>query len=451
MFERNSTYTMNNYYDKEPVLGESKGMRIKEHLKKGFSTFLIVLVCMLCFLAILKIQKILEVIGLVIRLLRPVIYGIAIAYILNPIVVFVEKHVSKVVKRVIKKENKVKKVSRGIGIFAALLFALAIISALFMMLIPELIRSVEDLIEKMPGQITKFMDYIHELRKGDGHQQKLIEAALVQGSDALQEWAKKSMFTEKNILVVGITELTAGVIEFLVGLLDIVIGIIVSIYALYSKEEFLGQGRKILYALFTPKRANYMLHVMRKSNSIFGGFIIGKIIDSAIIGVLCFIGVSILRMPYALLVSVFVGVTNVIPYFGPFIGAIPSALLIMIVDPVKGLYFIIFIFLLQQLDGNVIGPKILGDSTGLSAFWVLFSILLFGGLFGVLGMIIGVPLFAVIYYMIKLYVSQKLKEKKLPLETEFYNGENYVDDDGNYVEHIDTQKATQDIEEQEGE
>ena len=151
---------------------------------------------------------------------------------------------------------------------------------------------------------------------------------------------------------------------------------------------------------------------MRKSNSIFGGFIIGKIIDSAIIGVLCFIGVSLLNMPYALLVSVFVGVTNVIPYFGPFIGAIPSAILIMIVDPMKGLYFIIFILLLQQLDGNIIGPTILGDSTGLSAFWVLFSILLFGGLFGVVGMIIGVPTFAVFYYVVKLFITQKLEEKK---------------------------------------
>ena len=161
--------------------------------------------------------------------------------------------------------------------------------------------------------------------------------------------------------------------------------------------------------------------------------IIGKIIDSAIIGVLCFIGLSILKMPYTLLVSVIVGVTNVIPVFGPYIGAIPSAILILLVDPMKGLYFIIFIFLLQQLDGNVIGPMILGDSTGLSAFWVMFAILIGGGLFGLVGMIVGVPTFAVIYYIIKMFIQQKLEQKKLPIETENYNEKNYVGEDGTFI------------------
>ena len=165
------------------------------------------------------------------------------------------------------------------------------------------------------------------------------------------------------------------------------------------------QTKKTVYAVLSLHNSNVLLHLTRKSNEIFGGFIIGKIIDSAIIGVLCFIGLSVLNMPYAMLVSVVVGVTNVIPFFGPYIGAIPSAVLILLTDPRMGIYFIIFIIALQQFDGNVLGPKILGDTTGLSAFWVVFSILIAGGLFGVPGMILGVPSFAVIYYITGMLVD----------------------------------------------
>ena len=229
------------------------------------------------------------------------------------------------------------------------------------------------------------------------------------------------------------SSLTEGVIGVVNGLIDVLIGFIVAIYLLFGKEKFLGQGRKIVYAFNTPRRANIILHLAAKTNKTFSGFIIGKLIDSAIIGVLCFIGLSILKMPYTLLVSVIVGVTNVIPVFGPYIGAIPSTILILLVDPMKGLYFVIFIFLLQQLDGNVIGPMILGDSTGLSAFWVMFAILIGGGLFGLVGMIVGVPTFAVIYYIIKMLIQQKLEQKKLPIETENYNEKNYVGEDGAFV------------------
>ena len=216
-------------------------------------------------------------------------------------------------------------------------------------------------------------------------------------------------------------------------LTNVLIGVIISVYLLVSKEKFLRQSKKVIYALCKPKKANLILHIGRKANEIFNGFIIGKIIDSAIIGVLCFIGVSIFKMPYALLVSVIVGVTNVIPVFGPYIGAVPCAILILLVDPMKGLGFIIFIILLQQLDGNVIGPKILGESTGLSPFWVVFSILLAGGLFGIVGMIVGVPTFALIYYIIKLFIQQKLEAKNLPTDTNEYTDVSHVNDQGVFV------------------
>lgn len=176
-----------------------------------------------------------------------------------------------------------------------------------------------------------------------------------------------------------------------------------------------------------------ILHLTIKSNEIFGGFIIGKIIDSAIIGVLCFIGLTLMDMPYTLLVSVIVGVTNVIPFFGPYIGAIPSATLILLTDPRMGIYFIIFIIALQQFDGNVLGPKILGNSTGLSAFWVVFSILIAGGLFGVPGMILGVPTFAVVYYIVDMLIAHKLEKRKLPVETDAYDEFSYVETDGTFI------------------
>ena len=172
----------------------------------------------------------------------------------------------------------------------------------------------------------------------------------------------------------------------------------IAIYLLTSKETFIGQGKKIVYTLLPPKYGNIMVHVMRVSNQMFGGFISGKILDSAIIGVICYIGLMILRVPYSLLVAVIVGVTNIIPFFGPFIGAVPSVILIALADPIKGLYFLIFVVVLQQVDGNIIGPKILGDSTGLSAFWVVFAILVGGGLFGFMGMTLGVPTFAFIIF-----------------------------------------------------
>ena len=219
-----------------------------------------------------------------------------------------------------------------------------------------------------------------------------------------------------------------------------VIGIIISIYVLMSKEVFIGQSKKVVYALFTGKKANAVIHTVHKSNEIFGGFISGKILDSLIIGILCFICLYFMKMPYSVLVSVIVGVTNVIPFFGPYLGAVPSTILIMLANPIQGLYFVIFILVLQQIDGNIIGPKILGDSTGLSSFWVVFAILLGGGIFGIPGMIIGVPLFAVIFYILRRGLNYVIQKKQLPLDSENYIWAERLDIENN--ELVDYQKET---------
>ena len=207
--------------------------------------------------------------------------------------------------------------------------------------------------------------------------------------------------------------------------MNLVIGVIISVYLLMGKRKFLAQAKKLCYALLGTKRGGIVCNVCTFANQAFGGFIGGKIIDSAIIGVLCFLGLSVLDMPYTMLISIIVGVTNVIPFFGPYLGAVPSALLLLVIDPMECLTFIIFILVLQQLDGNVIGPTILGDATGLNGFWVVVSILVFGSFFGIIGMVIAVPLFAVIYKIITEVVNRLLSNQGLSTVTSDYDSWNY--------------------------
>ena len=201
---------------------------------------------------------------------------------------------------------------------------------------------------------------------------------------------------------------------------NFLIGIIVAVYVLNCKTTFASQAKKIIYSIFNKKLGSAIIHEIRFVHQGFGGFIIGKLIDSLIIGILCYICLTLMKMPYTMLISVIIGITNIIPFFGPFIGAVPSFILLLLVSPMQSLYFIIFIFVLQQFDGNILGPKILGDSTGLSSFWVLFSILFFGGLMGFFGMIIGVPFFAVAYHLISQAVNKALQKKELSTNTDDY-------------------------------
>ena len=222
--------------------------------------------------------------------------------------------------------------------------------------------------------------------------------------------------------------MSSGVVLVVRAVFDILIGLIVMVYLLNMKEKLLAQAKMIIYWVFPLKIANKVIEEGRYVHQVFGGFIIGKLLDSLIIGLICFVLLGFANMPYVLLVSVIVGVTNVIPFFGPFIGAIPSAFLILLSDPMKCLYFLIFVLLLQQFDGNILGPKILGDSTGLSSFWVLFSILLFGGLMGFVGMIIGVPTFAVMYRLVTEFTTWRLGKKALSGNLNEYDRLNYIDE-----------------------
>ena len=221
---------------------------------------------------------------------------------------------------------------------------------------------------------------------------------------------------------------TTYLTRFISAIVNCFVSLIVAIYILFAKEEFLGQSKKFCYAFFKEHIANEVIATFRHIHYTFIGFLVGKIIDSVLIGLLCYVGTYILAIPYAGLVSVLVGFTNIIPVFGPYIGAVIGCFFVLIIDPFAALRYLLFVLVLQQFDGNILGPRILGDSTGISSFWVLFSIIFFGGLFGVGGMIVGVPLFACFYHGMRRWIHYLLKKKGLPTRTYSYTRTAYFED-----------------------
>ena len=417
-------------YQKPPVIAKRKPSKFREQVVKSMTMFFVVAACILFYFALLRLSEISKTVRMILAVLKPIIYGMVIAYLLNPLVRWVEQKMMHFLEKYFPKFKKKEAFSRGCGIFLAIVLLLVVVVELLNMMIPQLYVSIRDMIFNVPSQMNTFVKAFNKMHSSNTTVGMMLENVIEEATTFVQTWMRTDLMDKVNEWM---TQLTAGVVLMVKEILNLIIGIIVSIYILFSKEKFAKQSKKVIYAIFKPDDANLILHLAGKSNEIFGGFIIGKIIDSAIIGVLCFIGLSIMDMPYTLLVSVVVGVTNVIPFFGPYIGAIPSVILILLADPVKGLYFLIFILILQQFDGNILGPKILGNSTGLSSFWVVFSILIGGGLFGIPGMILGVPTFAVIYYIVNMLVNNRLKRKKLPTDTSEYDKYGYVDSDGNYI------------------
>ncbi len=384
------------------------------------TVLIIVCAAILGFFALYRLDDIATIIKKILGILAPVIYGMAFAYILAPVANFWEKLLSDILKKRMKNVEKVDRISRGVSIGISLILAIAIVFVLFYLVIPELISTIYGLVVSLPEQLANAERYLTAIAVKNSSVASVMETILSSVTEWFEKWVRTELLTQ-------VTGITTGIINVVNVVVDIVIGFIISVYVLSSKEVFKAGSKKMIYAAFSREKANEILKVARKSNEIFGGFISGKMIDSLIIGLLCFAGLSILDMPYVLLVSVIVGVTNVIPFFGPYIGAVPSAFLIFLADPMKGLYFLIFILVLQQIDGNIIGPKILGEFTGLSPFWVVFAILLGGGLFGFVGMLLGVPVFAVIYYIAQQFLENRLQKKELPTEDEVYMDLHHID------------------------
>ncbi len=405
---------------------------IRPYLAMGLTAFIVIVLSISVFFLIYRYHGLAAYWNRLMGILQPVLIGLVFAYLVNPIVMFGEKHIFSLLSKRTKKERKAKKAARTLSVIGAVLFVLVIVAVLLGMVIPELYSSIERMVVQLPKQVESFTAWIQGFISEESEFANYLEQVLNKGLDYFENWAKTDFLPQtKNIM----TAVTGGVISVVRVLFNVVIGIIISVYILISKETFIGQAKKLVYALLPAYKGNVLIETVRKGNEIFGGFISGKILDSAIIGVLCFVGLYILKMPYALLVSVIVGVTNVVPFFGPYIGAVPSTILIMLANPIQGLYFVIFILVLQQLDGNIIGPRILGESTGLSSFWVVFAILVGGGLFGFLGMVMGVPVFATFYYMVKRLVSFILRKRGLPQETGQYIKVSCVDPSTNRLDY----------------
>lgn len=373
-----------------------------------------------------------------ISIFSSIIFGIGLAYILNPLCMFFEKNImKKIFKKILKKESSKKnefKLSRGFSIFLTMITFGVILYGLIILIVPQVIESIQNIILRIPQYLSNANVWANNFIEKYPEFDELSDDVWIN----IEDWFTSYLVPGLQSFISRVSSsLVGSVVSIFNGLLNFIIGIIVSIYLLHNKEIFCAQAKKVSYALLREERANTLINNMRYGNKIFGGFLSGKILDSIIIGIICYICMLILKMPYSALISVVVGVTNIIPYFGPFIGAIPCAIIIFLINPMKCLTFIIFILILQQFDGNILGPKILGESTGLNSFWVIFSITLFSGFFGVLGMFIGVPVFAVIYAAIKTFVNERLEKKNLPVSTEYYK--NY-DFHSNNTDNINTGK-----------
>lgn len=396
---------------------------IRPYLAIGALVFLVFCCCIAVFTLIFKYAAFKKACGVVLDVLQPILIGAVIGYLLNPILRRIDGGLCKLILPKVKDKEKSKRTIRTVSSILTLLVFLAVIALIIYMMVPALGESIKNFSNSMTANVNDFIAWYENLRFVGDHGGEW-ENYLVELSGTAEDWLKSTFLPQMDQYVEGITK---GAINFVVVLKNVVIGLIVAVYVLIEKEHFEGQAKEIIYAILPIKQANSFVATVHKVDQIFGGFIIGKIIDSAIIGVLCFIGCSILRMPYTLLVSVIVGVTNVIPFFGPFIGAIPCVIIVMITDPLYGLYLTIFIFLLQQVDGNIIGPKILGDSTGLSSFWVIFAIMVASGLFGFAGMLFGVPAFAVVYYLVQQLITYLLKRRGLPASSQAYTEVTHID------------------------
>ena len=379
-----------------------KKPHIKPYLYGMLAGFGAISLSILFFFLIYRFQGFGDAISKLTGILMPFIYGAVIAYLLKPVCNCVENFLRRLLP------EKMGTAANMLAVTISLLFGILVVYALIMMIVPQLITSVTTLYYTARNNLNDFVDWASHQEIIASNQKLLdfIETSYDNLQDMLDNIVRTKLVPSMQSLLSGAA---LGVMSFVAFLKNIVIGVIVSVYLLASRKKFGQQCKMILYSLIKPRWADIILEEILYADKMFGGFINGKILDSAIIGVLCYIACLIFKFPSALLVSVIIGVTNVIPFFGPFIGAIPATLLILIQNPIKALWFVLFVLVLQQVDGNIIGPKILGNTTGLSSFWVLFAILLFGGLWGFVGMIVGVPLFAVIYDVIKKLVIHGLQ------------------------------------------
>ena len=396
----------------------------------GVTAFLVVAALMVFYRLISDLAGIGAALSTVADVLLPFIVGLALAYLLSPFYDWVRKLTQPLLAG---KKTKPRRMAAGgakvIATVASVLLLLIIIGGLLSMVIPQAYQSISNLIATLPEKSNAVLAWVNETADKFGKGDALatwISDGITWVTSTVMSWVQNDLLPNLGNIARNVS---SGLIGVVGTLTDVFVGIIICVYTLNSKELFAAQAKKLTYSLFRVPTANYAIQMTRYVDQTFGKFINGILIDSALLGVLCFIGMSILRMPYALLISVIVGLFNVVPIFGPLVSGVVGTFFVLLESPVKALIFLVFILVLGQLDGNVIAPKILGDQTGLSGFWVIFAIVVGGGLFGLWGMILGVPTFAIVYSLIAQAVKNRLRQKSLPDDTDAFNGLVDIDED----------------------
>ena len=398
----------------------------KKYLYWGMTAFCVIACSILFYMALAYLPVIGTALKSLARILSPFIWGLIITYLLAPLYkgLYQGFFLPLTEKLSGKKKKGSPKLAKGLSVLLSIIVFLAMITALVYLIIPQLYSSVETIVNNSPGYIDKLSEWSKNTLANYPELRDFVIEKFEEINTNLFTWIRDTILPGLGSFV---SNITAGVYYFLRAVYNIVIGIIVSAYLLSNMESASARAKRLCYCVFGVEWAEKIRSAIRFTDRTFMGFINGKLLDSAIIGLICYVVCAILKMPYALLVSVIIGVTNILPFFGPLIGAIPSAFLILLVDPLKALIFVIFIIIHQQVDGNIIGPKILGSSIGINGFWVMFSIILGAGLFSFWGMLLGVPVFVVIYTGITILVERKLKKRSLPVDPEDYADLDHID------------------------
>ncbi len=374
-----------------------------------------VIVSAIAIMIIFNFDSVMSKLSVLGAVATPIIIGIFCAYLLNPLMTKIENGPLKKLSG--SAEKKKRGQARAISVTLTMLAVLLILALIIIMVIPQLVENIVFIIGNMDSYINTIKDWLNKIFEDNP---ALVEFL----GNPLDDFNKfiAGIWKQYSTELMGMVGNVAATVWAIIDTMkNVLLGLIISIYLLARKEMFIGQTKKFIFAFLKVERAQRFLSVCREASKKFLGSIIGKIIEAFIVAILCFIGCTVLQLPYSLLIAAIMFVFNLIPYVGPFIGAIPCTLLLLLSErPIQALWFIIFVVVLQTIDGNIIAPWILGDSTGLPAVWILIAILIGGGLFGMLGMLLGVPVFAVLYMLVKDFIEGRLRKRKLPQKTAEY-------------------------------
>ncbi|WP_026528828.1 AI-2E family transporter [Butyrivibrio sp. VCD2006] len=405
--------------------------------KKQLSIMACVIFCsfviMLMYYVIFKGGNLAKGLSQLLSILTPIIIGCVIGYILTPVLNTIErrwiyplynlKGIDLKNPQHLKKRKKV----RSFSVAATMILFFALLYAMLMILIPQLIRSIRDIIRNFPFYAANLQRFMDKYLNDNPSVRRVMDSLLQEYSTNVTNLLKESFVPNLSSMISTISKSMMSIIQIF---LYLIVGTVVAVYVLNSKETFIGQGKKLCYAYLKRDFANEVIGAFRYAHHTFTSFVMGKLVDSLIVGIICFIAMKILKIPYPIVLAFCVGLTNIIPFFGPYIGGGFGLVLLIMINPIKALMFLIAIVVLQQIDGNILGPLILGNSTGLSGFWVIFAIMFFGGVWGPIGWLIGVPVFACIYALIGHITLKRLRDKKLPRDTSTYIDTAYMDENG---------------------